>query len=147
MRTVYDISGTTISITTFTLYGSQKKEKQRRDWKCIWGNDTWKLPKLEKGNTYPGTKSMCMHASSLQSGPTLCNPMDYSPPVSSVHGIPEARILEWVACAVVDSWTDFMVGEMSRRVESIYEEVTLFIYFIFTTFYFILEYSQLIILW
>ena len=100
MRTVYDISGTTISITTFTLYGSQKKEKQRRDWKCIWGNDTWKLPKLEKGNTYPGTKSMCMHASSLQSGPTLCNPMDYSPPVSSVHGILQARILEWGAMPI-----------------------------------------------
>ena len=96
MRTVYEISGTTISITTFTLYGSQK-EKERRDWKCIWGNDKWKLPKLEKGNTYPGTKSTCMHASSLQSGPTLCDPMDYSPPVSSVHGILQARILEWVA--------------------------------------------------
>ena len=29
--------------------------------------------------------------------PTLCNPMDYSPPGSSVHGILQARILEWVA--------------------------------------------------
>ena len=29
--------------------------------------------------------------------PTLCNPMDYSPPDSSVHGIFKARILEWVA--------------------------------------------------
>ena len=29
--------------------------------------------------------------------PTLCNPMDYSPPRSSVHGIPQARILECVA--------------------------------------------------
>ena len=28
---------------------------------------------------------------------TLCNPMDCSPPSSSVHGISEARILEWVA--------------------------------------------------
>ena len=28
---------------------------------------------------------------------TLCNPMDYSPPGSSVHGILQARILEWVA--------------------------------------------------
>ena len=26
-----------------------------------------------------------------------CNPMDYSPPGSSVHGILQARILEWVA--------------------------------------------------
>ena len=29
--------------------------------------------------------------------PTLFNPMDYSPPGSSVHGIFQARILEWVA--------------------------------------------------
>ena len=28
---------------------------------------------------------------------TLCHPMDYSLPVSSVHGILQARILEWVA--------------------------------------------------
>ena len=27
---------------------------------------------------------------------TLCNPMDYSPPVSSVHGILQASVLEWV---------------------------------------------------
>ena len=33
---------------------------------------------------------------SLQSCPTLCNPMDCSPPVSSVHRILQARILEWV---------------------------------------------------
>ena len=29
--------------------------------------------------------------------PTLCDPMDYSLPGSSVHGILKARILEWVA--------------------------------------------------
>ena len=32
-----------------------------------------------------------------QSCPTLCNPMDFSLPGSSVHGIFQARILEWVA--------------------------------------------------
>ena len=32
-----------------------------------------------------------------QSCPTLCDPMGYSPPGSSVHGILQARILEWVA--------------------------------------------------
>ena len=31
-----------------------------------------------------------------QSCPTLCNSMDYSPPGSSVHGILQARTLEWV---------------------------------------------------
>ena len=32
-----------------------------------------------------------------QSCLTLCDPTDYSPPGSSVHGILQARILEWVA--------------------------------------------------
>ena len=35
-------------------------------------------------------------AKSLQSCPTFCNRMDCSLPGSSVHGIPQARILEWV---------------------------------------------------
>ena len=38
-----------------------------------------------------------MHAKLLHSCPTLCDPMDYSPPGSSVYGIFQARILEWVA--------------------------------------------------
>ena len=38
-----------------------------------------------------------MHAKSLQLCPALCNPMNCSPPGSSVHGILQARILEWVA--------------------------------------------------
>ena len=33
----------------------------------------------------------------IQSCLTLCNPVDCSPPVSSVHVILQARILEWVA--------------------------------------------------
>ena len=35
----------------------------------------------------------------VQSCPTLCDPMDCSPPSSSVHGIFQARVLEWVAIA------------------------------------------------
>ena len=35
-----------------------------------------------------------------QSCPTLCNSMDYSPPDSSVHGIFQARILDWVAISL-----------------------------------------------
>ena len=36
-------------------------------------------------------------AKSFQSCPTLCNPIDGSPPGSSVHRILQARILEWVS--------------------------------------------------
>ena len=38
-----------------------------------------------------------MHVSVTQSCPTLCDPVDYSPPGSSVHGILQAGILVWVA--------------------------------------------------
>ena len=38
------------------------------------------------------SKVMC-----AQFGPTLCDPMNYSPPGSFVHGIFQARIFEWVA--------------------------------------------------
>ena len=36
-------------------------------------------------------------AKSLQSCPTLCDPMGCSPAGSSIHGIFQARVLEWVA--------------------------------------------------
>ena len=38
-----------------------------------------------------------MYAESCQSCLTLCNPTDCSPPGSPIHGILQARILEWVA--------------------------------------------------
>ena len=43
------------------------------------------------------TDSAAAATVSLQSCPTLCDPMDYSlPPIgSSVHGIFQARVLEW----------------------------------------------------
>ena len=39
----------------------------------------------------------CVRAKSLELCLTPCNPMDHSLPSSSVHGILQARILEWVA--------------------------------------------------
>ena len=40
---------------------------------------------------------MYVHAKLLQLCPVLCDPTDCSPLGSSVHGILQARILEWVA--------------------------------------------------
>ena len=40
---------------------------------------------------------MCVRAKSLQLCLTLCNPMDHSLPSSSVHGIFQQRVVEWVA--------------------------------------------------
>ena len=47
----------------------------------------------------------CMHAKSLQSCPTLCDPMDCSLPGSSVHGIFQARVLEWIAIAFSNTYS------------------------------------------
>ena len=40
-------------------------------------------------------------AKSLQSYPALCDPIDCSPPGSSVHGIFQARVLEWGAITLL----------------------------------------------
>ena len=46
---------------------------------------------------YSPTPGKKVKVSVTQSSPTLWNPMDYGLPGSSVHGILQARILEWVA--------------------------------------------------
>ena len=43
-------------------------------------------------------------AKSLQLCPTLCDPIDGSPPVSPVPGILQARTLEWVAISFSNAW-------------------------------------------
>ena len=43
-------------------------------------------------------------AKSLQSCPTLCDPIDGSPPGSPVPGILQARTLEWVVIAFSNAW-------------------------------------------
>ena len=52
----------------------------------------WRIPWTEE---LGGLHFVCVLVP--QSCPTLCGPMDGSPPGSSVHGILQARILEWVA--------------------------------------------------
>ena len=49
-------------------------------------------------------------AKSLQSCPTLCDPRDSSPPGSSVHGIFQARVLEWGAIASLYSIIRALIG-------------------------------------
>ena len=43
-------------------------------------------------------------AKSLQSCPTLCDPIDGSPPGSTTPGILQARTLEWVAISFSNAW-------------------------------------------
>ena len=48
------------------------------------------------GLIFPSPRDTCVHEVA-QLCLTLCNPMDCSPPGPSVHGIFQARVLEWVA--------------------------------------------------
>ena len=54
------------------------------------------LPLNHRGSPNSGIAAATA-AKSLQSCPTLCDPIDGSPPGSPVHGILQARTLEWVA--------------------------------------------------
>ena len=57
-----------------------------------------------KGSPYiEVTATAAATAKLLQSCPTLCNPLDSSPLGSSVPGILQARILEWVAISFSDA--------------------------------------------
>ena len=55
------------------------------------------LPLALPGKLLENLTAAAAAAESLQSCPTLCNPIDGSPPGSSLHGISQARSLEWVA--------------------------------------------------
>ena len=75
----------------FTLYSFGRKK---------W----WQMFHVTQKETFPSYTMyvcvcvcVCVCVLVAQSCLTLCNPMDYSPKDSSVHGISQARILEWVA--------------------------------------------------
>ena len=55
-----------------------------------------------------------------QAPPTLSDPMDCSPPGSSVHGIFQARVLEWGAVAFSDIWNlnNNKTNEQTRQNEN-----------------------------
>ena len=55
-------------------------------------------------------------AKSLQSCPTLCDPVDSSPPGSTVPGILQARTLEWVAMTFSNAWKWKGKGKLLSRV-------------------------------
>ena len=64
------------------------------------GRHFWKWPTWAghpKDNSYAA-------AVSLQSCPTLCDPIDGSPPASPVPGILQARTLDWVAISFSNAW-------------------------------------------
>ena len=55
-------------------------------------------------------------AKSLQSSPTLCDPIDGSLPRSPIPGILQAKTLEWVAISISNAWKWKVKGKSLSRV-------------------------------
>ena len=85
-------------------------------WKILWTEEPGRLysigsqrigPDWAHTHTYTSCVSLrctVAAAKSLQSCPTLCDPIDGSPPGSPVPGILHARTLEWVAISFSNAW-------------------------------------------
>ena len=69
---------------------------------------TSKLTHVKSNNKISTISEICHTAAAaaklLQSCPTLCNPIDSSPPDSAIPGILQARTLEWVAIFFSNAW-------------------------------------------
>ena len=78
-------SPTTHSCSAFTLYLSVAQPVISRE----------NTEETSEGQLVP--ISYCVCGKSLQSYPTLCDPIDHHPPGSSVYGILQARTLQWVS--------------------------------------------------
>ena len=65
----------------------------------------------------PPGKPHAAAAKSLQSCPTLRDPIDSSPPGSAIPGILQARILEWVAISFSNAWKWKVKGKSLSRTQ------------------------------
>ena len=68
-----------------------------------------------------GLTNTCVSVAQL--GPTFCDPVGYSPPVSSVHGIFQARTLEWVAIS-------FSRGPSQQQVDNAISSSTVIYFYV-----------------
>ena len=84
-------------------------KKKKKNWKSFFiftFSQASFLPWLEQKITqlFYSAAAAAATAKSLQSCPTLCDPIDGSPPGSPVPGILQARTLEWVAISGSHAW-------------------------------------------
>ena len=75
--------------------------------------------RLVKAMVFPVVMYGCAAATakSLQSCPTLCDPIDVSPPGSPIPGILQARTLEWVIISFSNAWKWKMIVKSLSRVQ------------------------------
>ena len=94
----YFISPVSIDDKCHKKYGINK---EKEDMECIIRNRTQNKKQI-RGCSHNGCKRifqddyLVVERAIRSVCQTLCNPVDYSPPESSVHGIFQARILKWV---------------------------------------------------
>ena len=114
------------------VHGVTKSRTQLSDWTDIDHNQDTDIEKVKirtihhannscvtfitTSNSH-NTHSAAAAAKSLQSCPTLCDPIDSSPPGSPVPGILRARTLEWVAISFSNAWKWKMKGKSLSRVQ------------------------------
>ena len=82
-----------------------------RDQTCAPAVEAW-IPNCWISGKSQDASSLCLRLAA-QSCPTLCDPLDCSPPGSSVHWISQARILEWVAISPPGNLPDTGIKSMS----------------------------------
>ena len=80
------------------MYGIDYSPLSMSIWYPIW------YPLCIYDSIYYLLAAVATTAKSLQSCPTLCDPIDRSPPGSPVPGILQARTLKWVAISSSNAW-------------------------------------------
>ena len=89
--------------------------KRSRNGDIKGGNSTlfiFVFPVHQSGHVACVCVCVCVCVLVAQLCPTLCDPMDYSPPDSSIHGISQSRILEWVT--IPFSWESSWPRDQTR---------------------------------
>ena len=92
---------------TFTFTSLLRGRKAMTQLDSVFKSRDFCLPTkihLVKAMVFPVVMYWCENAKLRQSCPTLCDPIDDSPPGSSVPGILQARTLEWVAISFSNAW-------------------------------------------
>ena len=98
--------------TSYEILGWMSHKLESRLMGEIWTSDMEMIPLLwqkTKSNSRASAAAAAAAAKLLQLCLTLCDPIDGSPPSSTIPGIFQARVLEWGAIAFSDHFSRFQI--------------------------------------